>query len=110
MIQCGYFHDVENRAWNGYVLDRPEVNATSGEISPSNPGSFEALQAMVVDAWNAFTPGQQITAADLEWTETDPYRSVHGDVEDDVFVVDMAAVKALPTVEEQLAAMREQPR
>lgn len=108
-IQCGYFHDVENRGWNGYVLDRPEINATSGESSPSNPGSFEKLQDMIVDGWNAATPGEQITVDDLEWVEVDPYKSVYGDAPDDVFVVDMAAVRQLPTAGEQIAAMREKP-
>ena len=108
-IQCGYFHDIQYRAWNGYVLDRPEINATSGEITPSQPGSFDTLKAMIVEVWNAATPGEQITVDDLDWVEVDPYRSVHDDDEAEPFVVDMAEVRKLPTVEKQSAAMREQP-
>lgn len=81
MIECAYFHDEEHEAWNGYVVADPAVNATSGAISPSIPGSFDQMAEMIATAWNAkHRAGQaSITVHDLSWTETDPYRDPHGD-------------------------------
>jgi hypothetical protein len=86
-ITVGWFYDEEHKGWNGMVLDRPGVNASSGYISPKRPGSFEEMLAHLVESWNQQTPGEHITVADLSMVEVPPYQSAFGEVADDVHVV-----------------------
>lgn len=79
MIECKFFHDEEHRAWSGYAVRDPDVNATSGELSPSIPGSFDGLAVMIRDSWNRLHPEELIMLEDLSWSETAPYRDPHGD-------------------------------